>query len=104
MSRSVHRSAALVQMILFAVLMSGASAFTQTPSSPKKALIPNSQRPELALQVGHTGYIKTILFTKDGRSLITDGSDGARIWDMSTREVRSIIRGSEDWRKVAASP
>src|SRR5947208_2757541 len=39
-------------------------------------------RPQLELQIGHTGIVGAVTFSADGRTLVSAGQDGIRVWSM----------------------
>lgn len=59
------------------------------------AQTPPSEEPILVLDPGgHTAIVKQVLFTTDGRELITVGQDKViRIWDTATGETVRTLRG-----------
>ena len=43
---------------------------------------------------GHTAWVRTVRFTRDGKTLLTGGNDGTiRIWDVPTGEQKSVLTG-----------
>jgi RNA polymerase sigma factor (sigma-70 family) len=53
----------------------------------------------------HSGYISFLRFTPDGKTLISQGQDGVRIWDVATgRQVREFTKESVEWTGASLSP
>jgi WD40 repeat protein len=50
-------------------------------------------RPQLELQIGHTGAVWAVAFAPDGRTLISAGDEGSRRWDTAT--------GALEWTRTA---
>ena len=68
----------------------GASRHRHRPQQPGAAQ-EAKPRPELAVQVGHSGAILSVAFAPDGRWFVTGGDRTARVWDVSTgREIRRL--------------
>src|ERR1700676_4668339 len=62
---------------------------------------PQSGRPELFLQTGHTDLVDALAFSPDGKQLATASWDGtAIIWDVETGEKLWTLRGS--WGVVSS--
>ncbi|MEW6732832.1 MAG: serine/threonine-protein kinase [Acidobacteriota bacterium] len=68
--------------------------------------IPPFQLKEGAILQGHEHVIKSVIYTPDGRYLISASSDGAiKIWDLNKRRVRGALRGHElSVNALAVSP
>lgn len=64
------------------------------------------ERPELALQSGHSTYVSGLAFTPDGNFLISGSNDcTVRLWDVRAyREVRLLTRHSREVSAVAVCP
>jgi WD40 repeat protein len=61
------------------------------PARQQKSDSP-SARPELVLQIGHTG--KVIAFSPDGKTLASGGDDRTlKLWDMKTGELKRTLIG-----------
>ncbi len=54
--------------------------------------------------VEHGRVIHAVAFAPDGRSILTAGSDGARLWDISTGEMRRVLPHPPLVRAAAFSP
>ncbi|MGH3165077.1 MAG: WD40 repeat domain-containing protein [Trebonia sp.] len=51
------------------------------------ALIPAAASPAIAVLTGHTGYVNTVVFSPDGRTLATGSERGTvQLWDVATRQ------------------
>jgi len=108
---SLVRSSAFSLAAFLAVLFRE-SAYGQssgTPSSaeaePGIAAAP-SERPQLAVQLGHSRNVAAVAYSPDGRTALTAGDDQtARLWDIVTaKEIRRFEGHSASVRSVAFSP
>ena len=61
------------------------------------------EKRELLLPLGHSGYIKSVAFTPDGKSVFTGSVDGSvRLWDVGTgKTIRVFQRPPEQYSPVA---
>ena len=61
---------------------------------------------ELDLLTGHTGRVRSVVFSPDGRTLASGSRDGTiRQWDVSTGRHLRTLRGHTDWvNSVVFSP
>ncbi|MGE3804658.1 MAG: WD40 repeat domain-containing protein, partial [Gemmataceae bacterium] len=54
---------------------------------------------------GHSGAVRDLIFTPDGKSLITGSSDGTiKLWDMSSGKETGSLSGHGEVRSVALAP
>ena len=65
-----------------------------------------STRPNLVVQLGHSGYTYAIALSPDGKYVLTGSGDNtARLWEADTgREVHTFEGHSKDVNSVAFSP
>ena len=70
------------------------------------APLKSMQRPRLAAQLGHAGRVNAVVYSPDGRWLLTGSNDGtARLWDAASgRELRSLKGYTSAVMSVAFSP
>ncbi len=67
---------------------------------------PSAARPELVLQVGHSGGVTSVAFSSDGNTLASGSSDGTiRLWDLRTGELKRTLTGHDRiMASIAFSP
>jgi len=53
---------------------------------------------QMAIFSGHTGYVASLVFSLDGRSLVSDSGDNTiKLWDMQTGGVIKTFQSHTDW-------
>jgi WD40 repeat protein len=73
--------------------------------------VASTQKPELVVQTGHSGKLRSLAFSPDGRTLASGGEDYARydytikLWDATNgRELRALAGHDSEILSVAFSP
>lgn len=69
----------------------------ERPAEPLQAKAPDTSQSLVLMPDtgGHTGLIRSLAFTKDGRQIVSAGDDKViRVWDASTGETTRRIRGA----------
>lgn len=66
----------------------------------------STTRPELVLQLGHSGPVGSVAYSRDGKRVVTGSEDGTvRIWDPQSGEMVRMLRGKVGGQpEVALSP
>ena len=71
------------------------TAVPVTSSEPSRSTADVRPRPAqpvaLNLQLGHSSKIKMVRFSPDGRFLLTQGNDSARLWEVASRSITTIL-------------
>ena len=90
--KSLFYSLSVCFGIIFIASISSASAFA-------------ADKPEIFLQLGHSGWVQTVDMSRDGKYLLSGGWGGAvKLWDVQTgREIRTLL-GHKFAPSVAFSP
>ncbi len=96
---------AVIYLVLFVMLAAYAKASEPFGGKPTGAKT-TGDRPELALQLGHSSLILAIDFSPDGTLLASGSNDNTvKIWDAASRElIRTIEAHTAPVRGVAFSP
>jgi WD40 repeat protein len=82
--------------VLLTAAVAPGQAKTETPATPAA---PPPPPPVLALDAGgHTAMVRKVLFTPDGKELISVGEDKAvRFWDVASGESHRMLRPPVGW-------
>jgi WD40 repeat protein len=57
-----------------------------------------AQKPKLVLPVGHTSIVGTVVYSPDGKYILTSSKDNtAKIWDAVNGELLHDLKGHSDW-------
>ena len=54
-----------------------------------------AQQPKLVLPIGHTGYVRTVEFSPNGKFILTSGDVTAKLWDRNSGYLLSNFQGYE---------
>ncbi len=86
------RLGSVLAVALFVVPGAGPAAEPARADSHGDPL-PDEARARLGtIRLRHGGKIRSAAFTPDGRTLLSDGEDGVRVWDLANgREVRHLL-------------
>jgi WD40 repeat protein len=64
-----------------------------------------AQKPRLVVPVGHTSWVESVVFSPDGKMVLTGGADAkAKLWDLSGRELLTFAGHDGQVHSVAFSP
>jgi WD40 repeat protein len=93
-------------MVLRDALAAGALPPSRFSPVSKDGLSPSDEKPQLVVQLGHYGYVKSVAFSPNGRLVLTGGADGSVcLWDVrSGREIRRFRGHSDSVKSVTFSP
>ncbi len=64
-----------------------------------------SEKPEIFVQLGHSGFVKSIVFSPDGKYILSGGNDKViKLWETATGKEIATLRGhSESIEQVVFS-
>ena len=64
-----------------------------------------SEKPEIFIQLGHSGNIRSVAFTSDGAYLVSGSDDRTvKIWEAATGKEIRTLRHDEEVKAIAISP
>ena len=64
-----------------------------------------AQKPRLVVPIGHTSWVESVVFSPDGKMVLTGSQDGtAKLWDLSGRELQTFAGHDGQVHSVAFSP
>src|SRR5712691_9228553 len=64
-----------------------------------------AQKPELVMQTGHPGFVTSVAFSPDGKTIASGSVDGTvKLWDVSTGTGLRTLKGNPFISSVAFSP
>src|SRR5947207_1347075 len=87
-SARVAASFALVSLLL--ALPRSEPLRAQGGAAPAAGAPPGA-RPELELQIGHTGRVLSVVFLPDGKTLASAGGDQIKLWDIPTGALQRTL-------------
>jgi WD40 repeat protein len=89
----IRKTAPLI--VVFAISLAWLSQTAGQPQAERQAVKPRLA-PELVLQTGHLGAIKSIAFSPDGATIATGCADQTvKLWDAKTGELKRTLGGHE---------
>jgi len=76
-----------------------------TAADAEKAHPQGNDRPQLVVRAGHSGRVKTVHFSPDGKQVLTGSEDNtARVWDATSGQELFTVTFPESVQAAAFSP